>query len=104
MADLVTANAALNLALDKAAALREAARILRPGGRLVAADLVREADLPPEILADPMAHATSLGGAVGEAELRDHLAAAGFEAIAIGGHRPFGPLTAIDLGARKPIC
>lgn len=101
IADIVTANASLNLATDKPAAFAEIARILRPAGRLVAADLVRNGPLPPEILADPMAMASSLGGVMEETGFRDALYRAGFSDISFAGHRPFGPVMAVDIAAQK---
>jgi SAM-dependent methyltransferase len=98
-ADAVIANAALNLATDKSAAFAEIVRVLRPGGHLVAADLVREGPLPPEILANPMAMATSLGGVMEQAELIAALKGAGLRDISIGGHRPFGPVIAVKINA-----
>lgn len=100
--DVVIANAALNLATDKAAALAEIIRILKPGGQLLAADLVRTAPLPAEILADPMAMATSLGGVVEESEMRALMDNAGFDTVTISGHRPFGPVVAVDIVATRP--
>lgn len=101
VADVVIANASLNLATDKAAAFAEIARILRPGGRLHASDLVRTGPLPPEILADPMAMASSLGGVVEETAFRTMLEGAGFSEIQFRGHRPFAPVTAVDIVAQK---
>mgnify|MGYP003672867861 CR=1 FL=1 len=86
---------------DKAAAFAEIARILRPGGRLHASDLVRTGPLPPEILADPMAMASSLGGVVEETAFRTMLEGAGFSKIQFRGHRPFAPVTAVDIVAQK---
>jgi arsenite methyltransferase len=101
IADVVIANASLNLATDKAAAFAEIARILRPGGHLHAADLIRNGPLPPEILADPMAMASSLGGVVEETEFRAALDRAGFSEIEFGNHRSFGPVIAVDITAQK---
>lgn len=101
IADVVIANAALNLATDKNAAFTEIARILRPGGQLLAADLVRNGPLPPEILADPMAMATALGGVVEETDFWSGLDRAGFTDIQFSRHRPFGPVIAVDISARR---
>ncbi len=100
--DLVIANASFNLALDPHKAFTEAARILRPGGRLHVMDLVREAELPAELLADPMGHGTSLGGVMHERDLHAAVSAAGFVDVAIHGHRPFEPVIAVQIEARVP--
>jgi len=102
IADLVVANAALNLALDPDTAFAEAWRVLRPGGRLYICDLVREGDLPPELLTDPLAWSTSLGGVLDEDRLLATILAAGFEDVTITGHRPFPPVVAVNINALKP--
>src|SRR3970040_2961383 len=48
-ADVVISNCVINLLPDKAAAFREAYRILKPGGRLVVADMVSNGPLPQVI-------------------------------------------------------
>lgn len=102
IADLVVANASFNLVVDKPAAFAEAARILRPGGRLIARELVREGELPGDLAQDPAAWNASLGGVPLEGELYDLLREAGFAGVRITGHRPFPPVIAIRLEAGKP--
>ncbi len=102
IADLVVANASFNLTVDKPAAFGEAARILRPGGRLIARELVRERDLPGDLAQDPVAWNASLGGVPLEGELYDLLRDAGFAGVRITGHRPFPPVISICLRAEKP--
>jgi len=102
LADLVTANAALNLALDKARALGEAFRVLRPGGRLIARDLVLDGELPPEVAQDPMSWNTSLGGVLEETDLAAALTGAGFTDVDISDHRPFSYVQSVRVQARKP--
>jgi SAM-dependent methyltransferase len=100
--DLVIANASFNLALDPRKAFAEAASILRPGGRLHAMDLVREAALPAELLADPMGHGASLGGVMHERDLHAAVSGAGFVDVVIHGHRPFAPVIAVQIEACVP--
>jgi ubiquinone/menaquinone biosynthesis C-methylase UbiE len=102
VADLVMANASLNLALDKPAAFTEALRILKPGGRLIARDLIRQGEIPREILEDPLAWNTSLGGVLEEGDLQNALEAVGFSNVCISGHRDFPPVVSIKLEAEKP--
>lgn len=102
VADLVVANASFNLAVDKEAAFRETFRILRPGGRLAARDLVLDEPLPREVLEDPLADVTSLGGVVPEAELRRVIEDAGFTEVRITDHRTFSYVVSVQLTAIKP--
>lgn len=102
IADLALANAAINLTVDKHAAFAEIARILRPGGRLVARDLVHDGALPSDLALDPAAWNASLGGAVSEDELLRAARAAGLTDIRISHHRPFPPVTAVRLETVKP--
>ena len=101
IADIVLANASLNLTVDKPKALTEAYRILKPGGRLVARELIREGDLPVEIAQDPQAWNASLGGVCEEAEWESLLAGAGFREVEISGHAPFRPVVSVRIHARK---
>jgi SAM-dependent methyltransferase len=100
-ADLVVANASLNLAADKRRALDEIYRILEPGGRLVARDLVRNGPLPAEILSDPLSYNTSLGGVPEESEMLDALAASGFQDAVIQDHTEFSVVYSVAIRAVK---
>jgi len=102
VADLVIANASFNLTTDKRTAFTEAYRILKPGGRLAARDLIRDGDLPPELMEDPQAWNTSLGGVLEKKELLAAMTEAGFFRPRISGHQPFGPVTSVRLEAVKP--
>lgn len=101
VADVVLANASLNLTVDKKKALAEAHRILKPGGRLVARELIREGELPVEIAQDPQAWNASLGGVCEEAEWESLLAGAGFREVEISGHAPFRPVVSVRVHARR---
>ncbi len=61
--DVVITNGVINLAHDKAGVFREAARILKPGGRLAAADIVTEKQMPESITCNTTLWAACIGGA-----------------------------------------
>lgn len=76
--DLVISNGVVNLAPDKAAVFREAARILRPAGRLALADIVTDVQLPEGITCDATLWAACIGGAMQEDAYLAAIEAAGF--------------------------
>ena len=80
--DVVLSNGVLNLAPDKERVLREIARVLRPGGRLLLADVVVQRELVLDVRRDPDLWAACVAGALPEAELPELVALAGL----VGGH------------------
>lgn len=66
--DCVISNGVINLSPDKARVFAEAARVLRPGGRLAMADIVSEKALTDSIVADTDLWASCIGGAAQEDE------------------------------------
>jgi arsenite methyltransferase len=90
--DVILSNCVVNLSTDKAQVLREAYRVLRPGGRLAIVDVVAAADLPPSLRADTGQWAACLAGASSVRELETMLTAVGFEAVRIAPVDDQGPL------------
>jgi ubiquinone/menaquinone biosynthesis C-methylase UbiE len=70
--DAVISNGVINLAPEKSEVFREAARILKPGGRLALADIVTQVQLPQGITCDATLWAACIGGAM---QIDDYLAA-----------------------------
>jgi ubiquinone/menaquinone biosynthesis C-methylase UbiE len=61
--DVVISNGVINLVPDKRRVFAEAARVLRPGGRLVAADIIADVEMPTHVVADSSLWASCIGGA-----------------------------------------
>jgi arsenite methyltransferase len=81
--DCVISNCVINLASDKSAVFREAARVLKPGGRLAVSDIALKKPLPAEVGTDLMAYVGCLAGAVSVDDYRQQLTEAGFAHIEI---------------------
>src|SRR6202041_993137 len=70
-----------NLSSDKDAVLREAFRVLKPGGRFAVSDVVTRGEMLPEIRRSVLLWVGCISGALEENEYRSKLNAAGFEQI-----------------------
>jgi len=81
--DVIISNCVINLSADKDRVLREAFRVLRPGGRLAVSDVVVRGELPSEIRRNVELWIGCVAGALEESDYRLKLARAGFEQIAI---------------------
>src|SRR5690348_17410908 len=79
--DVIISNCVINLSADKDRVLREAFRVLRPGGRFAVSDVVVRGEVPAEIRRSIELWAGCVAGALEEGDYRGKLAKAGFEAI-----------------------
>ena len=101
--DVVISNCVINLSGDKPRVIKEAARVLRPGGRLAVSDVIADPDMDDETRADTAAWTGCIAGALTETEFRTALAQAGLEEIEITEtHRVHQHAGSAIIRARKP--
>jgi len=81
--DLIISNCVINLSADKDRVLREAYRVLKPGGRFAVSDVVTRGEISPKIRQSILLWVGCVAGALQETEYREKLAAAGFEQIEV---------------------
>ena len=81
--DVIISNCVINLSADKDRVLREAFRVLKPGGRFAVSDVVTRGAVPEQLRRDVLLWAGCIAGALEENDYRMKLAAAGFETIGI---------------------
>jgi arsenite methyltransferase len=79
--DVVISNCVINLSIDKDRVLREAFRVLKPGGRFAVSDVVTRGAMPQEIRERVLLWVGCIAGALEETDYRAILNAAGFENI-----------------------
>jgi arsenite methyltransferase len=88
--DVVISNCVINLSADKDRVLREAFRVLKPGGRFAVSDVVVRGPVPPAIRKSIELWVGCVAGAMDESDYRAKLAAAGFAEIEIEPTRVYG--------------
>jgi SAM-dependent methyltransferase len=81
--DVVISNCVINLSADKDQVLREAFRVLKPGGRLAVSDVVTRGEVPADVRRNMLLWVGCIAGALQDSEYADKLTAVGFEHVAI---------------------
>lgn len=105
--DLVVSNCVLNLSADKRSTFSEILRILKPGGRLVAADVVCETEPDAAILNDETLRGECISGALAQKDLLGILEETGFTGFSVTKRLPYRvvhshPFFSLTFCVRKP--
>ncbi len=90
--DVIISNCVINLTRDKLASYREACRVLKPGGRILIADLVTMGQLPEDVKKSFAAWADCLAGAMEREEYLQTIRRANFTEVTIVSERPYETL------------
>ncbi len=80
---MIISNCVINLSGDKDRVLREAFRVLKPGGRFAVSDVVTRGEVPAEVRRNMLLWVGCIAGALGDDEYAEKLATAGFQGIEI---------------------
>jgi arsenite methyltransferase len=81
--DVIISNCVINLSADKDRVLREAFRVLKPGGRFAVSDVVVTGEVPPEVRRHVELWVGCIAGALQDSEYTSKLTGAGFESVGI---------------------
>jgi SAM-dependent methyltransferase len=81
--DVIISNCVINLSGDKDSVLREAFRVLKPGGRFAVSDVVTRGDVPAEVRQNMLLWVGCIAGALQDDDYRAKLGKAGFDGIGI---------------------
>jgi arsenite methyltransferase len=101
--DVVISNCVINLAADKSRVLREAARVLTPGGRFAVSDVIADPDMDEATRADMQQWTGCVAGALTRAEYEAALASAGLVDVDIREtHRVHEHASSAIVRARRP--
>src|SRR5213082_935755 len=87
--DVIISNCVINLSADKDRVLREAFRVLKPGGRFAISDVVMRGDVPDSVRRSMLLWVGCIAGALEETEYAQKLATAGFESVDIEATRVY---------------
>ena len=100
--DVLISNCVINLSADKDRVLREAYRVLKPGGRFAVSDVVIEGELPAAVRADMEAYVGCVAGALEKDDYLAKLRSVGFTSAAIEPTRRYRFADLEDSGCSAP--
>jgi ubiquinone/menaquinone biosynthesis C-methylase UbiE len=101
--DVIISNCVINLSADKDQVLREAFRVLKPGGRFAVSDVVTRGRVPEELRRDMLLWVGCIAGALDEGEYKEKLKVVGFEQASIEPTRIYQVADAREFLAGKGI-
>jgi SAM-dependent methyltransferase len=101
--DVIISNCVINLSADKDRVLREAFRVLKPGGRFAVSDVVTRGEMLPEIRKSVLLWVGCIAGALEENEYRSKLISAGFEQVEVEPTRIYRVEDAREFLAREGV-
>lgn len=99
--DVVISNGVINLTPDKAKVFTEVARVLKPGGRMVIADIVTEKQLPENVVCDSKLWASCIGGASQQDSYKQAIENAGLEVLWVRNNDSYSFISKSAQGASK---
>ena len=105
--DVIISNCVINLSADKDAVLREAFRVLKPGGRFAVSDVVSRGEVTEELRRDMALWVGCISGALADADYETKLRKAGFESVSLDTWREYnfseGRFASAFIRATKPV-
>ncbi len=99
--DVVISNGVINLCPDKEKVFAEVARALKPGGRMVIADIVTEKQLPENVVCNSTLWASCIGGASQQDNYRSSIEKAGMEILLVRNNDAYSFISKSAKGASK---
>lgn len=99
--DAVISNGVINLSADKQKVFAEVARVLKPAGRMVIADIVTEKQLPESVVCNSTLWAACIGGASQQDDYRNSIEQAGMKVLYVKTNDAYGFISKSAQGASK---
>lgn len=99
--DAVISNGVINLALDKSKVFVEVSRVLKPGGRMIIADIVTEKQLPANVVCNSTLWAACIGGASQQDDYSNAIEKAGMEVLSVRNNDTYSFISKSAKGASR---